>query len=739
MLSCSGSPSEPLPAGEDIGVLKVDYGSPGEDSGSPADVPDVEEPATEEADATSDLATPGETTAPDPGEPSDVPDPGGPPDPGLPPDPGPFVDTDKDGLDDAKEKALGTNPFAPDSDGDGLLDGAEVNQWGTDPLAWDMDGDTLSDGQEVSAGTDPKKADTDGDGADDASELAIGLDPKKPDSDGDGIQDGGEPLAVACGLPGLVMPKFLEMGTLGYRLALPKETVVDGVGLPDPAAGAWALQHTADGAEVAAFAVTFVPAGGTGGGVDGLSTAIMTALGTVCPVSVRSAGYKILGWDGVHELRVMAVMDVACAAGFSPGKLRNAFLAAVVGQPLASIQGLPTDFGAADKALVASWLVQLREQGRIVVVGAAASRKRFDDTTDPTRLVIKDLVNGTALGNYLSLTAPGCDPFAGKTAKADFVWSVDDSPSMNSDKKTVAATAPLFLQMLADSGVDYRLAVTTQTCSDLDSAAQQAGLHADAVDLVLTNEITGKKSHCTAAATGATVNGKLCNGKFFTGASEFQDCVLWDSNGSSKEYTLSMGVLALDRSLPRQDGSATKLRPDATTVLVVMTDEHEQAFETELSWLKNATPTDPVQVAQLAQVTDPYIAWLKKPDVQALTFGLIVMPDLGASEADAGIYRVVSETGGTAGHLPSGNLEATLNEIIGAAIGYSSVFKLKQPPISMTVKVSLAHPKAAAKVVPRSRKDGFEFDPLSNGLVFHGSWVPKTGDEVGVSYQYWVK
>ena len=42
-------------------------------------------------------------------------------------------DLDGDGLDDAEEGALGTDPLNPDSDGDGILDGAEVDA-GTDPL-----------------------------------------------------------------------------------------------------------------------------------------------------------------------------------------------------------------------------------------------------------------------------------------------------------------------------------------------------------------------------------------------------------------------------------------------------------------------------------------------------------------------------------------------------------------------------------------------------------------------------
>jgi hypothetical protein len=70
-------------------------------------------------------------------------------------------DIDGDGLDNATEQLLGTDPVNPDSDGDGLSDGDEVNLYTTDPLNPDSDGDYLSDGEEVNVyGSDPNMDDT---------------------------------------------------------------------------------------------------------------------------------------------------------------------------------------------------------------------------------------------------------------------------------------------------------------------------------------------------------------------------------------------------------------------------------------------------------------------------------------------------------------------------------------------------------------------------------------------------
>jgi Bacterial TSP3 repeat/Prealbumin-like fold domain len=108
------------------------------------------------------------------------------------------VDSDGDGLSDAQEATLGTDPANPDSDEDGLLDGAEVTA-GTDPTLYDTDGDGFGDNAEVANGTDPNDPasvppgeptiDTDGDMLTDAQEAELGTNPELADSDGDGLTD----------------------------------------------------------------------------------------------------------------------------------------------------------------------------------------------------------------------------------------------------------------------------------------------------------------------------------------------------------------------------------------------------------------------------------------------------------------------------------------------------------------------------------------------------------------------
>jgi|GEM_PF-3859387 len=73
----------------------------------------------------------------------------------IPPAIVPPVDTDGDGLTDAEEEALGTDPNLRDTDGDELTDLEESEIWKTDPTNPDTDGDGYNDNVEIDSGYNP--------------------------------------------------------------------------------------------------------------------------------------------------------------------------------------------------------------------------------------------------------------------------------------------------------------------------------------------------------------------------------------------------------------------------------------------------------------------------------------------------------------------------------------------------------------------------------------------------------
>jgi len=96
----------------------------------------------------------------------------------------PDRDSDRDGLTDELEAEIGTAQRNPDSDGDGLADFDEYAHlhYGYDPLepTEDADFDGLADVLEVEIGTSPERIDSDGDGASDFRERESGTDPASP-------------------------------------------------------------------------------------------------------------------------------------------------------------------------------------------------------------------------------------------------------------------------------------------------------------------------------------------------------------------------------------------------------------------------------------------------------------------------------------------------------------------------------------------------------------------------------
>ena len=152
-------------------------------------------------------------------------------------------DADGDGLSDADEAELRTDPQRPDTDNDGLSDAQEVIL-DLNPLRADTDNDGLRDARELALGADATKRDTDGDGVWDGAEIVLGTNPVNASSLRKSIPRG-TLLAQAGGDLSVVDPASGEIGVLGrvdllgYGLAIDASTnvlaaIFDRLALVDP-------------------------------------------------------------------------------------------------------------------------------------------------------------------------------------------------------------------------------------------------------------------------------------------------------------------------------------------------------------------------------------------------------------------------------------------------------------------------------------------------------------------------
>jgi hypothetical protein len=123
---------------------------------------------------------------------------------------------------------------------------------------------------------------------------------------------------------------------------------------------------------------------------------------------------------------------------------------------------------------------------------------------------------------------------------------------------------------------------------------------------------------------------------------------------------------------------------------------------------------------------------------EILTFGLIAdaRTDCATPSVNDLPKCVIQGNGGA--FIPittatDAEISAAMARIVEAVAGATSQFQLDRTPISSTLQVRMD-----GRMVPRSRHEGFDYDPAARSVVFYGNMFrPRRGSEVVVSYRVW--
>lgn len=687
------------------------------------------------------------------------------------------TDTDCDGISDGEELAGSTSPLVADSDRDGLSDGVESGRTmpvagsscpgfvadadpgtTTSPTNPDSDGDGVPDGVEdanhngrVDAGEpNPALTDSDGDGFPDGDEVAAGTNPADGTSPGGALGDGIraicsdanlQPITFSAGAPGA--------WTLASEPSLAYASLTS--------ANAQVRAATLDGATsgIAAFVLEMPIASASPATAVGQTSAIITRVGANAggqslTVTQRQSGRAIRSHDG-FEATVSAVFDVTAATAINAAEARNRLLALVSGLAVTNFGNLPTNTGAAVTTYAMTMQVLVRPAaGVVIVVAGALDRARFDDGADTRGIQLADLTNGTALAEPSARRGKGCDPFqATGDSVADFVWMADISASTDDDRGRIVSAAQLVFDALTNNNVDFRMAVVPHSQSTIHQPANAGNLR----------------------GTGFT-RSRTDFGAYLQDVSGTDGC----------EFGVDAVSAAISRALPRSPAGqedAHKIRSEATLAVVYVSDENAQEVEEGPCFNMprargcptmigdgqepngtvascSVTPA-PAQQACVDQILQPYINQLRNEG--AIAFGQVFNPTPAVAcntghfvcpnsaqlrnEPGRGYVEVINATGGIFYSPCEANPgQGSLQAIVDAVTGAASQYQLRGAPISASLKLGITHVGAGGMttttVVPRHRQNGFDYDPVSNAVFFHGTtYRPAVGDRVTISYRVW--
>ncbi len=654
------------------------------------------------------------------------------------------ADTDGDGITDGLEDANGngqvdpgeSDPLKVDSDRDGLPDGledadhdGELDPGETDPAAADTDGDGLSDGQEDRNGngvvdpgeTDPTNPDMDGDGVADGDEDRDGdgvlgtcttpcasdaqcaegevcltrlrvcyssacskgeTDPFSADTDGDGVTDDREASTLVCSAEQLKPVAFFASEQADFRLAL--ETFFSTSSTLSAGATQVGMMFASPDHQLAGFVLSRPPTAASAAAQEALDRGTLATVGTIGSASSRA----LTTFDGYDAVVASYVLSVQPA---SPPEVANQVVSSLAGGGLSGLLGPGGPSGGGYELSTET----VHRGDRTLVLGVLSP---VGGLTDAQRIRVADVTNATALAGFTDGTDMQCDSFVSVGIQpVDFIWVVDKSESMAEEQAAVSAAADAMVDLLGNTSLDWRVAITNS------DPTQGGGL----LFTPFTRDVDRFKS----------------------------DIVLIGTGGAPNEYSLQMGLDAIDNSLPCAAGDDRyKLRCGAQVVVIVLSDEDDQAIEANSGGDNYAGPPDAATVAQFVTAYR---------DKGAVLFGILggdpVCPT--ALNASKGINAVVNGVGGgSVGSICDADQTANVEAIIRAAFGVSSTYRLAAPPISATIKVAQVQtPGGSPLQVPRSRTDGFDYDGVSNAILFYGSFRPGfDGLDVVASYRTFI-
>jgi hypothetical protein len=412
--------------------------------------------------------------------------------------------------------------------------------------------------------------------------------------------------------------------------------------------------------------------------------------------------------------------------GTSNERIRNALARA-----LAPGVTDPPSFNAPEaRAFIIEVTTVLRvSERRVITLIAVAPEGLVDDPAQPTAIRMNDIANATALGSPGETLSVRCHQVrTTQTLKADFLWLVDTSGSMDDDQQRVGRTGAQFVRELNSAGVDFRVGV------------MQAGTQS----VSLNREVGGTRSFSWipgASMTGAQQIAWQVTEQVFEPGDNLKPYRLTTNRGED-EQPVGAGVLAYDefarRAMIGERNPEWILRDGAVRVAFFVTDEpgsndNGRFFSRDtMRWGPNSN---------IAQRIGNIANYYRRNNV--VPFGLV--PNFASASArcpsEQNLPQCVIVAAGGA-FIPIDIADAreadrafslAMSRIVDVIAGAGSEFVLPTFPVSSTLRA-----RVGGSLAPRSRVDGFDYEEGSRSLIFRGvRYRPMVGQDVRAAYFVW--
>ena len=658
-------------------------------------------------------------------------------------------DTDGDGVPDYLDK---------DSDGDGLQDGDEDNNYdgelgccvktcGQMASAWQKENCTLNaagcgDGQTcVNKACTPSAAFKCSEG-----ETA----PLKKDTFGDGKLDNERGTFICRDAtedkPQGRKPVQLRKDTVNgdWHIAIEKfakygAITVAGASKTNKLAAA-SINYDKTTDEVAGFVLSKATSNSS---IQAEMTALIALLNSagLGTLTVRASGIQGKSHDRYDQVEG-TIVDIDTTST-DVSSARNQVVAALLGKQLSDLTNVSSPFGSSHSSLMLRFTTMRRfafkkdssnkvmtdsngypiddndsTKWRIVIMGAVASKTNYQNPKLQTGFLVDDLSNGTTVAIANDRVVNECD--VGTIIQlpiADIIWVIDESGSMSTERQDVVNNANNFFSRALASGLDFRMGVTNvvhppnakcigKFCSQISSNTSDDG----GTDRFLLPTEQNIFSAC--------INNPPC----YEGGSE---------------YGLVNAYDAVKKHLPRATGDQSKIRKNATLVIIVATDEIPESLSGAVGGYSNFSKCT-LPASNLASVLSGIQKYLDMftgvtdPEAVAM-FHVIGGECNNKCNADVahGYRELAQKLGGQTASVCQKNLGNTLQVIIDTITGKASPVVLDYVPISSSLAVAMD-----AVEINRSRTNGFDYRTNANSLVFINVKYKK-GSEVIASYKRW--